>query len=132
MPVKTKDDGPQAMGSGVTYARRYALAAIVGLAQVDDDAEAAQGRTSVVPTRIDPRDDGEKLTARQEQFAQEFAKGFRDILTADVDEDERSRRLDALRAEANEDKPVFVAAWALLSAAERGAVNKYLKQRKAA
>jgi hypothetical protein len=43
-PVLTKDDSPQAQGSGITYARRYALAAIVGLAQIDDDAEAAQGR----------------------------------------------------------------------------------------
>lgn len=45
LPVKGKDDGPQAQGSGITYARRYALAAIVGLAQIDDDAEAAQGRS---------------------------------------------------------------------------------------
>lgn len=44
LPVKAKDDGPQAQGSGITYARRYALAAIVGLAQIDDDAEAAQAR----------------------------------------------------------------------------------------
>jgi hypothetical protein len=44
MPVLTKDASPQGQGSGITYARRYALAAIVGLAQVDDDAEAAQGR----------------------------------------------------------------------------------------
>lgn len=46
LPVKAKDDGAQAQGSGITYARRYALAAIVGLAQIDDDAEAAQGRAS--------------------------------------------------------------------------------------
>jgi len=44
LPVRAKDDSPQAQGSGITYARRYALAAIVGLAQIDDDAEAAQGR----------------------------------------------------------------------------------------
>jgi hypothetical protein len=44
MPVLTKDASPQGQGSGITYARRYALAAIVGLAQIDDDAEAAQGR----------------------------------------------------------------------------------------
>lgn len=43
-PILTKDDSPQAQGSGITYARRYALAAIVGLAQIDDDAEAAQAR----------------------------------------------------------------------------------------
>jgi hypothetical protein len=44
MPVLTKDASPQAQGSGLTYARRYALAAIVGVYQTDDDAEAAQGR----------------------------------------------------------------------------------------
>jgi len=131
MPVKTKDDGPQAMGSGVTYARRYALAAIVGLAQVDDDAEAAQGRTNGV-SKIDPRDDGERLTAKQEQYAQEFADGFRRLLNADVDEAEKARQIVSLRDEANEDKPVFVAAWAILTAAERKAIKTYIdNQRKA-
>jgi len=50
MPVLTKDNSPQGQGSGLTYARRYALAAIVGLAQIDDDAEAAQGRKLAVAT----------------------------------------------------------------------------------
>jgi hypothetical protein len=53
MPVLTKDASPQGQGSGLTYARRYALAAIVGLAQIDDDAEAAQGRTVKAP-QVDP------------------------------------------------------------------------------
>lgn len=44
LPIKTKDDGPQAMGSGLSYSRRYSFSAIVGLAQIDDDAEAAQAR----------------------------------------------------------------------------------------
>ena len=48
LPIVTKDNGPQAQGSGITYARRYALAAIVGLAQIDDDAEAAQARNKPV------------------------------------------------------------------------------------
>ena len=46
LPIVAKDSGPQAQGSGITYARRYALAAIVGLAQIDDDAEAAQARNA--------------------------------------------------------------------------------------
>ena len=50
LPVLTKDASPQAQGSGLTYARRYALAAIVGLAQIDDDAEAAQGRKLAAST----------------------------------------------------------------------------------
>ena len=39
----TKND-PQGIGSCITYARRYALAAIAGIAQVDDDAEGAISR----------------------------------------------------------------------------------------
>ncbi|MDP9192323.1 MAG: ERF family protein [Acidobacteriota bacterium] len=43
MLLCTKDDGPQAQGSGITYARRYALLATLGLtADVDDDAEATR------------------------------------------------------------------------------------------
>lgn len=41
MPVEPT---PQGYGSALTYMRRYALAAVVGLAQVDDDAEGAMPR----------------------------------------------------------------------------------------
>lgn len=40
-PVK---QDPQAIGSAITYSRRYALAAIVGIIQVDDDGESAMNR----------------------------------------------------------------------------------------
>ena len=40
-PIKAD---PQGVGSCITYARRYALAAIVGLAQIDDDANAASSK----------------------------------------------------------------------------------------
>lgn len=39
----TKED-PQAIGSAITYGRRYALAAIVGICPEDDDGESATGR----------------------------------------------------------------------------------------
>lgn len=39
-----KDNGPQALGSCLTYLRRYALAAVVGVCPDDDDGESAQGR----------------------------------------------------------------------------------------
>jgi hypothetical protein len=41
-----KDDSPQAIGSVITYLRRYALQSIVGVAPEDDDAETGQGRGS--------------------------------------------------------------------------------------
>jgi len=45
-------DDPQAIGSALTYARRYALAAIVGVApDDDDDGEAAMGRPAQQASR---------------------------------------------------------------------------------
>jgi hypothetical protein len=46
---------PQAIGGAVTYARRYGLAAMVGVAPEDDDGETAEGRPETGAGR---RDDG--------------------------------------------------------------------------
>lgn len=40
-PIEPVKKDPQGMGSAITYARRYALAAMVGVAQEDDDGNAA-------------------------------------------------------------------------------------------
>ncbi len=46
-PVKAKDNTPQALGSALTYARRYAFGALVGLtSDDDDDGNAAQHGTN--------------------------------------------------------------------------------------
>ena len=43
---------PQAVGSAITYLRRYALQSIAGIAAEDDDAEATtQGRASGLPAK---------------------------------------------------------------------------------
>ena len=42
--VAAKEDSPQAVGSCITYLRRYALQSFVGVAPEDDDGEAAEGR----------------------------------------------------------------------------------------
>lgn len=44
LSVMPKDDGAQAMGSVITYLRRYSLAAFAGVAPEDDDGNAAEGR----------------------------------------------------------------------------------------
>lgn len=56
LTVAPKDDGPQAMGSAITYARRYALAAFAGVAPEDDDGEAAEGRgkSAKAPAPVKP------------------------------------------------------------------------------
>jgi hypothetical protein len=41
--IKPVKDDPQGLGSAITYVRRYALQAIVGVAPEDDDGNAASG-----------------------------------------------------------------------------------------
>lgn len=49
-PVKAKDTTPQALGSALTYARRYAFGALVGLtSDDDDDGNAAQNGAQAKP-----------------------------------------------------------------------------------
>ena len=51
-PVLPLKNEPQAVGSAVSYSRRYSLAAIAGVYQTDDDAEQAQARNqSAAPVR---------------------------------------------------------------------------------
>lgn len=45
-PLCAKGATPQDLGSAISYARRYGLAAIVGVVQVDDDGNAASGRSA--------------------------------------------------------------------------------------
>ena len=48
--VLPKADDPQSMGSAITYGRRYALAAMVGVAPEDDDGNAASAtKPSIAP-----------------------------------------------------------------------------------
>ncbi len=44
LPIKPVKNDPQGIGSAMTYARRYALSAMVGICPDDDDGEVAMGR----------------------------------------------------------------------------------------
>jgi hypothetical protein len=51
LSTEARDASPQAIGSGVTYLRRYDLSAMAGVAPEDDDGNAAQGNTGSAPKR---------------------------------------------------------------------------------
>jgi ERF superfamily len=60
LTLAAKDDGPQAIGSTISYGKRYLLAAMTGVvAEEDDDGEAAMGRPA--PKRSRP------LSTREEE-----------------------------------------------------------------
>jgi len=54
---------PQAVGSAITYGRRYGLAAMVGIAPEDDDGEAAEPRNATPISIPDRRPDGSRPAA---------------------------------------------------------------------
>ena len=123
LPVKAKDDGPQAQGSGITYARRYALAAIVGLAQIDDDAEAAQGRTG-----INPRGDmGLAITPAQRDF---IVAEFRAALDLDAEEHQIASAVYAIHDRIRTNADLYVAVSDALNSKERSALKAYIKMAK--
>lgn len=121
VPIRAKDGSPQAHGSAITYARRYALAAIVGLAQIDDDAEAAQGRAFT----NDPRGDmGKNVdTAKRDQFVAQFRAAF------DLDAEEKDIALAvlAIHETLNPDHDLYIAVADVMTAKERSAIKKYIQ-----
>lgn len=64
LSMRSDQSTPQAIGSALTYARRYALAALVGIAPEDDDGEGAmdRGKGTQQPAgkSTSPRDTGHK------------------------------------------------------------------------
>ena len=48
-----KDAGPQAIGSCITYLRRYALQAFSGVAAEDDDGNAAEAKGKAQPENVE-------------------------------------------------------------------------------
>lgn len=86
----------QEMGSGITYARRYALSAIIGLAQDDDDGatslnlkrvqSAAQSKTALDNTLLLKKKKLKELCEEQQVDVQEFAKFYNLTSTSTADE----------------------------------------------
>jgi len=120
LPVKAKDDGPQAQGSGITYARRYALAAMVGLAQIDDDAEAAQGRSG-----INPRGDlGLAITPAQRD---PIVAEFRAALDLDAEEHQIASAVYAIHDRIRTNADLYVAVSDVMTSKERSALKAFIK-----
>lgn len=126
LQMKPVKNDPQGIGSCITYARRYALAAIVGLAQVDDDANAASGKDkpkveSVTSTvMIDPK----KQT--------EFLKAFTETLKKDLTEEAMARAIFEIHTELNRNQALYSAVWKEIDAPTRRALKGYIEEGKKA
>ena len=79
-PVKAND--PQAMGSVITYAKRYQLGALLGICEtVDDDANKASGKK--VDNQVSPqaqRINGDKLAVVLDFAKKKDVKDIKEVL----------------------------------------------------
>lgn len=78
---------PQKIGSAITYARRYGLAAICGIAQDDDDGEHARPRSDPArreDNRPPPKAKGDRFYREQKPVPQTGAELVKLIRSMDV------------------------------------------------
>lgn len=121
-PVTPKDDTPQGMGSALTYARRYALTAMVGVAQVDDDANAASGKVSHgngTPAYDAPHSPKPDVSHVHPDLAFKAAVKMREILEMDIADDIKALKVLDQHDILVKENDLYIAASAELSAAER-------------
>lgn len=110
LPLHPKDMSPQGIGSAITYGRRYALAAMAGVYQTDDDAEAAHGRGKAEPEVSDTE-------------ARLVASNFQAALKMQND-----KKIFEIHDAANKDQELYSAAWKYLSAPERREIKAAIER----
>jgi len=83
MTMVPEKSGPQAIGTCMSYLRRYSLCAMLGVAQFDDDAASAT-KSEGDYDRLSPRDIDELLVKADELFGEEQAEGVLQFMVETV------------------------------------------------
>jgi ERF superfamily len=119
LALNPKDQTSQAVGSAITYARRYALCAVIGIAQVDDDGNAASGK----PAGLDPRGElGKSVSVDRARQVAIDMMAIIDQPAPDGDHDNLTACKEALKYHEkvlNPDEDLYVAVGNELPAAKR-------------
>ena len=82
---------PQGIGSGITYARRYALAAMAGVYQIDDDGNAASAQ-QISPEPVDMKKVNEMAAQAREvvdEDSEDYSKQHATDILENLSNDER-------------------------------------------
>ena len=122
-----KDGSPQSIGSAISYGRRYALAAMVGVYQTDDDGEAAQGRPNA-PQPVKAFSTPPQAPAEYDvdpEIVGEFADSLRRALSLN-----RPSAVAEIHAELNQDRTMYQAVWMALNTKEKAAVRECIPKPK--
>lgn len=109
--MPTKAD-PQGIGSCISYARRYALAAMVGVYQIDDDANTASGKVT----------DG-----RPEGWNRQDTKKVTEVVTRILDAIRDDKDAASIWNEVKDDHEFATAVWTKLPKPVRDSIRNEVK-----
>jgi hypothetical protein len=127
-----KDGTPQSVGSGIAYGRRYGLTAMIGIAQIDDDGNAASGH-SAERVRHDPRGDmGQNVATDKVQATVKHILGLLDEdIAGDHDGSKKAAIvMDYHEKVLNPDPDLYVAVGDALPTAKKNSWKAYVSQAK--
>jgi hypothetical protein len=128
--LQPKDGTPQGLGSAITYGRRYALAAIVGVAQVDDDGNAASGRDEPKSLRTDPRGEPHERNDFDPKERDKYVSRFMDAMNLDKSEEDRAAAVHAIHLEVAAKHDLYIAIADAIAVAHgtkyKNAIRKYI------
>jgi len=97
LSLRPKDDTPQGIGSTITYAKRYSLMAMVGIADTDDDDDGNAGSFGRKPSKKVEMNENSVFNNANEAMSQWLEKAFSKLEITD-----RSMRV-TLSAQATRD-----------------------------
>lgn len=130
-----KDSSPQSVGSGIAYGRRYGLTAMIGIAQVDDDGNAASGRNTPAEGHSPKGDLGKTVPIDRARSIALQMIAIIDSPAADGDHDELKKSMVALdfhEKVLNPDEDLYVAVGEQLPAAKRNVWKALVKKAQSA
>lgn len=102
LPIMAVKKDPQGMGSAITYARRYALAAITGVVQVDDDGNAATTTGTNTTTLKETQKATNAVLSDPGEYVVPFSKKYKGKRLNQLTADEIQGFVDWLKSNAKE------------------------------
>lgn len=119
IPLFVKEEGPQAYGSALTYARRYGVTLLLCIsADDDDDGNAAEGNSAETTKSRSAVPEGRPSEPQSFAEAKVLADKFREALKTNID-----GRVYDVHMEANKNQDLYLAASQQLKPAERTAIK---------
>lgn len=118
IPLFIKEDGPQAYGSALTYARRYGVTLLLCVAaDEDEDGNGAEGNDATEGQQ--PTSGPKKLPDKAVALADKFKAAHKVGIDA---------RIYEVHVEANADQDLYGQAWRLISASVRNDIKAAIER----